>query len=211
MKQVLNKLSNYNFHFFQLNKHLFPEEISFIELAAKNITLKDFYSRQHISAYTFCPQILDSGQVNYGRFAFGKKTEDKNYKNITFELFDFLKIKITTAKNFFIYGVGWDYENNLIKLYQLSHDYKKIDCKEYKICRSDFDKNKLFKSKSYDVGEKVTTMNKDGNEVEQINLDASSPAFEDETINALWREMDTFDFRLDTYSIYNNKTTLYFD
>lgn len=212
MNQIKYKLDLYNKHFFNLNLNLSIEENLFINKCISNIDDKDIFINEHISAYTFCPSVDKSGLINYGRFAFGKKTKDKYFYSLVEELFNFLNINIYNSKdNFFYYGVGWDYLNNLIKFYQLSSDYTNIYCEEFLIDRANFKNNYMIKSKEYAVGVYNTIMNKDDSNINQINLNNNSKVFDNSHANDLCDKMKSLDFLLDTYSIYNNKTTLYFD
>jgi len=210
-KQILNKLLIYNSNFFDFKNNLFTEEINFIHRSIKNISAEDIFLHEHISVYTFCPQVLPSGDINYGRFAFGKKTENETFNQITLELFSFFNLKLKPKKNFFFYGVGWDYRNNLIKLYKLSFDYENILCLEYFVDRSDFNNNKLLRKKMYNIGKKTTVMHKDDLNIEQINLTKSKKIFNHKPVDKFCEVMEKLNFNLDTYSLYNNITTLYFD
>lgn len=217
MKYIGSKLQTFDKHFFNLGSNLSIEENLFIHKCINNIKEEDIFINEHISVYTFCPSINDIGVINYGRFAFGKKSKDKIFHNLVEELFYFLKIVVYEKKeDFFYYGVGWDYNNNLIKLYQLSSDYSKIYCEEYLMDRQNFSNNCISKKKEYSVGINNTTMKKDGLNVNQINLDRSGRSsigqkFENKQANDLCDRMNSLGFSLDTYSIYNNTTTLYFD
>ena len=212
MKDIKSKLELFNKQFFNLNLNLSLEENLFINKCISNIQEEDIFVNDHISAYTFCPSVDASGLINYGRFAFGKKTKDKIFYNLVEELFYFMKLVIYEEReNFFHYGLGWDCKNNLIKFYQLSLDNSKIYCEEFFIDRHNFNNNYMCKQKEYEVGVNNTIMNKDSLVVNQVNLNNSNKIFENQYANDLSSRMKALGFTLDTYSIYDGTTTLYFD
>ena len=98
---------------------------------------------------------------------------------------------------------------------ETGYDKRKIQCHVYKVVRND--KNKIIETtfdtkKTYDVGEKVTVMYKNGKNIEQVNLPRPTSVDTKNTIANTWiKKMQKLGFIFDTYSDYDGKINLYFD
>jgi hypothetical protein len=172
-------------------------EYDFIAESLGNITEEDICDDEHLSCYSFVVSI-EGGEINPSRFIIGTKTNPDLFEKNALDMLNTLNICPITPNEFKWYGVGWDIKNDQIKIYFLKNDLSQIYCKEYR--RSSSEK---IKEKLYDVGEKFTKMYKDNEIIDQIN----SNNYDHKIVD----KMTSFGFNLDTYSIYKNKVTLYFD
>jgi len=172
-------------------------EYDFITETLSNITEEDILDNEHLSSYSFVISV-EGEEINASRFIVGTKTNPELFEKNALNMLNSLSISPKAPNGFDWYGVGWDIKNDEIKIYFLKKDLSEIYCKEY--CRSSSEK---IREKLYDVGKKYTKMHKDNEIVDQIN----SNYYDHEIVN----KMTSFGFNLDTYSIYKNKVTLYFD
>jgi len=125
----INKLNTYNNSVFPIKESLSGEEYAFILNSIKMSTAEDFIHHDHISNYTYCVRVNRDGE-NKGRFAFGNKTKPIMFKEICQPVFEALSIKHTEKNGFNYYGIGWDVQENIIKIYELSKDFSSIFCIE---------------------------------------------------------------------------------
>lgn len=193
--------------FFIFQKEIFPimlhvteEEYSFMLDTINQISSEDIEENKHLSVYSFAI-CKENEKENCSRFVFGTKTKPARFQKKASSMLKSLGIKERAPKGFQWYGVGWDIEEDRIKIYFIKKDFSEIVCKEY--CRSSAEKTQ---EKFYKVEEKVTIMKKGEQEVQQINDDAK-----DVSDCAAATKMKNLGFDLDTYSCYGGKTTYYFD
>ncbi|MGA0119857.1 MAG: hypothetical protein ACO3HJ_00215 [Methylophilaceae bacterium] len=187
----------YQKNIFSILSNVSGSEYSFITESLNNITEEDITNNQHLSSYSFVISV-ENGVINGSRFIVGTKTDPNLFQKNATKMLKSLNIKESKPDGFQWYGVGWDIKNDEIKIYFLSKDFSQIFCKEYR--RSSAQK---LRDKIYQVGKFVTTMNKDGEIVEQINTDSIHHEIVDKMLG--------LGFNLDTYSEYQNKKTFYFD
>lgn len=172
-------------------------EYDFIIKTVSLISEDDIYEHEHLSSYSY-PISISGKSVNSSRFIFGTKTNPNLFQKNATKMLKSINIQESKPDGFQWYGIGWDIQNDEIKIYFLNKDFSQIFCKEY--CRSSA---KKIRDKIYQVGKHVTTMRKDEKIVEQINTNS----LKHEIVN----KMHNLGFNLDTYSEYNNKKTFYFD
>lgn len=173
------------------------KEYDFIIKTLSSISEDDIYKNEHLSSYSY-PISISGKSVNSSRFIFGTKTNPNLFQKNATKMLKSLNIQESSPDGFQWYGIGWDMENNEIKIYFLKKDFSQIFCKEFR--RSSGAK---IRDKIYQVGKYVTTMRKDKKIIEQININS----LEHEIVD----KMNGLGFELDTYSEYNNKKTFYFD
>ncbi len=172
-------------------------EYDFVTETLDNVTEKDIHDNEHLSCYSFVIS-AEGSSINASRFIVGTKTNPDLFKKNALKMLNSLNISPKAPSDFDWYGVGWDIENDEIKIYFLKKDLSQIHCKEY--CKSS---SKKIREKIYDVGEKCTKMHKDNQTINQIN----SNMYDHEMVH----KMIALGFNLDTYSNYKDKITLYFD
>lgn len=172
-------------------------EYRFITESLNNITEGDICENEHLSCYSFIISVKNKA-INTSRFIVGTKTNPDLFRKNALKMLNSLNIRPKAPNGFKWYGVGWDIENDQIKIYFLKKDFSQIFCKEFR--RSSGAK---IREKIYQVGKYVTTMRKDEKIIEQININS----LEHEIV----AKMNSLGFDLDTYSEYDNKKTFYFD
>ena len=173
------------------------DEYDFINKTVCHISEDDIYNHKHLSTYSY-PISICEGSTNFTRFIFGTKTNHNLFQKNAEKMLESLNIEESNPDGFQWYGIGWDIENDEIKIYFLSEDFSQIFCKEY--TRSSALK---LRDKTYQVGKFITKMNKDEEIVEQINTNSIH--------HEVVEKMLSLGFSLDTYSKYKNKETFYFD
>ena len=173
------------------------QEYDFIVKTLSLISEDDIRENRHLSSYSYPISICDKS-VNCSRFIFGTKTNPNLFQKNAQKMLKSLNIRESKPDGFQWYGIGWDIENDEIKIYFLKKDFSQIFCKEFR--RSSGAK---IRDKIYQVGKYVTTMRKDEKIIEQININS----LEHEIVD----KMNSLGFDLDTYSEYSNKKTFYFD
>tara|TARA_E500000178_G_C17022259_1_gene756198 strand:+ start:1650 stop:2246 length:597 start_codon:yes stop_codon:yes gene_type:complete len=190
--------------FYGYQKNMYPIlskisrlEYNFILESLGNITEEDICNNEHLSSYSFVVSI-EGEESNASRFIVGTKTNPNLFQKNAEKMLKSLNIFPKSPVGFDWYGVGWDVKNDEIKIYFLKKDLSEIFCEEYSRSRSHKIRDKL-----YEVGQKCTKMHKNGQIIDQIN----SNNLEHKVVD----KMVSLGFNLDTYSQYDNKTTLYFD
>lgn len=173
------------------------QEYDFIVKTLSLISEDDIRENRHLSSYSY-PISICGKSVNCSRFIFGTKTNPNLFQKNAQKMLKALNIQESEPDGFQWYGIGWDIENDEIKIYFLKKDFSQIFCKEFR--RSSGAK---IRDKIYQVGKYVTTMRKDEKIIEQININS----LEHEIVG----KMNSLGFDLDTYSEYSNKKTFYFD
>jgi len=196
--EVKQKFYKYQKNIFSIYSHLSNEEYSFLIKTLNDICDDDINKNKHLSSYSFVISI-ENDKINTSRFIVGTKTKPENFKKNSIKMLKSLNISEKSPIGFQWYGIGWDINNNIIKIYFLKKDFSEIICKEYARYPS-----KKIREKKYNVGIKTTIMEKDGQKIEQIN---NFKKFEHEIL----KKMLDLGFSLDTYSKYDKKITLYFD
>lgn len=207
---------DYNKNIFPIKKHITKEEHQFIIRWMDKISINDVLNDPHISTVIISIIIHKNGKMNKSRLAIGTKTKHKAFKKEVLQLLKNMNIYHELPSNFKYYGIGWDIEDELLKLYGLNEDNSKIICYVFNIKR---DNNKVIEStyesqKTYNVNKYKTVMLKNGKKVEQINIKNNLPKkyFKDyPKAEKLTNVMNKNGYTLDTYSEYDNKLTLYFD
>lgn len=201
LDEIKNKFYKFQKNIFSIISSVSDQEYKFILKTLSLITEKDLEEKAHISAYSF-PIIIhkNSNKVNPSRITVGTKTNFEAFRKDASKMLNCLGIKEKAPHGFEWYGVGWDIENDEIKIYFLKKDFSEIRCKEYQ--RSSALK---IREKKYKTGVITTEMQKDGEIVKQINANKESFGYE------IITKMTDLGFAIDTYSEYNDKLTIYFD
>ena len=196
--EIKYKFYKYQKNIFSIYSYLSDEEYNFVIKTLNDISDDDIRKNKHLSSYSFVISI-ENNEINTSRFIVGTKTKPENFKKNSIRMLKSLNISEKSPIRFQWYGIGWDINNNIIKIYFLKKDFSEIICKEYVRNPS-----KKIREKKYNVGLQTTIMEKDGQKIEQIN---NFKKFKYEIL----QKMLNLGFSLDTYSEYNKKITLYFD
>jgi len=214
---VVGRFKFYNKNFYPLEKNITEHEKKFILNWMLKLDINDFKNERHISPFTISVVIFKNGKINKSRFAIGTKTKFDLFKKETNELLSKMNIKIEPPKDYKYYGIAWDIEDELFKIYFLNNDNSKMICHIFKIKRNGIQISnvKLKDIKKYDVDEKVTLMYKEGKTVKQFNqeelpleLRKKYPSIKNFEQSLSFNIMH---LELDTYSEYDNKLNLYYD
>ena len=217
-KQVQDQLDRYYSYIYPLNEKITNYEKDFIEKWIHKLNENDYQLHPHISPFSVGINIFKNGHINKSRFCIGTKTSFDEFKLDTNKLFHNLRINIEPPHNYNYYGVAWDIEDNLIKLYFLSKDFTKIICYIYKVKRN---KNKIEKisfidTKNYNVGVETTIMRKNGKIIKQHNTNNGKIKIPNEILKKYpesrkWISLMEPQLEVNTYSEYDNKLSIYFD
>jgi len=214
---VVGRFKFYNKYFYPLENNITEHEKRFILNWMLKLEYDDFENETHISPFTISIVIFKNGNINKSRLAIGTKTKFDLFKKETNELLGKMNIKIEPPKDYKYYGIAWDIEDELFKIYFLSDDNSKMICHILKIKRNGINilNVKLKDIKKYDVDEKVTLMHKEGKIVKQFNqsslpleLRKKYPSIKNLEQSLSFNNMH---LHLDTYSEYDNKLNLYYD
>ena len=198
LDEIKCKFYEYQKNIFSIYSHLSNEEYDFVIKTLNDISDDDIHKNEHLSSYSFVISI-ENDKINASRFIVGTKTKPENFKKNSVKMLKSLNISEKSPIGFQWYGIGWDINNNIIKIYFLKKDFSEIICKEYIRHPS-----KKIREKKYNVGIETTIMEKDGQKIKQMN---NFKKFKCEIL----QKMLKMGFSLDTYSKYNKKITLYFD
>lgn len=206
----------YNDYVYPFHDRISTEERRYVNFIVKNYDRsREFKNTYNVSPYSFSMSIeKDSGNTNLTRVNLG--SVEKNIEVCVTRLLRHVGIHdMIRAPGYKYYGIGWDLEDGILKIYTLRYDKRKIQCHVYKVVRND--KNEIIETtfdtkKTYDVGEKVTIMHKNGKNIEQVNLPRPKSVDTKNTIANTWiKTMQNLGFIFDTYSDYDGKINLYFD
>lgn len=217
-KQQLRGLLVYHEEVYPILDKISQPEIEFIYSYIQNSSLEDRKNNNHVSPYTYCINIKKiEGNINSSRFAFGTKTKHKELEKDIKELAKEINIDLPNKKNDLWYGVGWDLEEKIIKLYTISKDNKAMICYVYKTERDNENNIKQIKyhsKKNYDVNKDVTYMHKNGKTIEQYNdIQKINNVYYKKypKITEIVNDMNNRGFTIDTYSEYNDTLNIYFE
>jgi len=201
LDEIKNKFYKYQKNIFSLISSVSEQEYEFILNTISSIAKEDIEENAHVSAYSFPITInKNSSKINSSRITVGTKTDFKVFRKKALSMLSSLNISEVAPRGFNWYGVGWDIENDEIKIYFLKKDFSEIECKEYQ--RSSALK---IREKKYKIGETITKMEKDGEIIKQLNTNQRQ--FDHE----IAKKMIDLGFAVDTYSEYGDKLTIYFD
>jgi len=206
----------YNNHIYPFDTKISTEEQRYIYSVINRYDhRKEFENTYDISPYSFSITVeKDSDKVNLSRVNIGSVEKDIDvYVN---RLLQYIHVdESLCAQGYKYYGVGWDLDDDIIKFYTLSKDKRKIECYVYKVKRNY--QNEITKSifktkKTYNVGDTITIMHKDGKRVQQVNLPRPTAVDTYNNVaNKYIKIMQRHGFIVDTYSDYDGKINLYFD
>lgn len=201
LDEIKNKFYKYQKNIFSLISSVSQQEYEFILNTISSITKEDIEENAHISAYSFPITInKNSNKINSSRITVGTKTNFKVFRKNALSMLNSLNISEVAPRGFNWYGIGWDIENDEIKIYFLKKDFSEIKCKEYQ--RSSASK---IREKKYKIGVITTEMEKDGKIIKQLNTNKRQFDYE------IVKKMIDLGFVVDTYSEYSDKLTIYFD
>ena len=207
----------YNEIYYPFNKKITKEENKFIEKWINKQEKDDVIKNKHISAITIGFTLHKDGHINKSRFGIGTKTKYDEFKKDTLELLKPFDVEKFLPKNYNYYGVAWDIEDSLLKVYGLNKNNTKILCNVYKVERNEqtITAIQFDSEKDYKVGKDKTIMKKDGKNVTQYNTGTTNYPLEFIStyckLEDLIENTERNDLHLDTYSEYDNKLNLYFD
>lgn len=215
--KLQKKFEIYNKYFYPLSSKLSEDENNFIDKWIKKLEKDDIYNDKHISAFTFGITLHKNGHINKSRYGIGTKTKFDEFKNDVIRLLKLYKVTKFLPSDYNYYGVAWDIEDKLIKVYGLNKDNSTIICNVYTIKRNNYKIKSIEydSEKTYDVGSDKTIMKKDGKHIKQYNtLIGNYPIH----FMSKYQDFDEIieftkkhNFHLDTYSEYDGKLNLYFD
>lgn len=208
----------YNDKLYPFTSKITKYEEEYIISCIDMINDDDVNINKEISPYSFGVTIDNNfDKINYSRFNIGNKTNNKKYEKILTKLINNLDIKVRTPNNYKYYGVGWDLEDNILKIHFINNNNKKLLCYVYDVKR----KNRTISDinfvnmKYYYIGSEKTTMFKLGKKVNQINcsknMDYSKYIEKYPAVRSILKKMENYGFDIDSYSEYDNKLNLYFD
>lgn len=214
LRTFYSSYNDYNKHVYPLREKLSEKENEFVEKWIHKLENEDF-ERKGVSVYIISFTIHEDGTVNKSRFCIGTTTKYSEFETDSKELLKNLKIthNIVKPKNYNYYGIAWDLENEIIKLYLINDKYSKIVCYVYSV-KGNEEKDKPITVKKYDVSKNETTMIKDGKHVKQFNSRTLPQELLDEyplATELIEHVKTTMEWNVDTYSEYDSKLNLYFD
>lgn len=207
----------YNELYYPLTEKLTNQENDFIDKWIKRIEKDDIEKNKHISATTVSFTLHKNGHINKSRFGIGTKTKFDSFKSDTKNLLKHFGVQKFLPIHYNYYGIAWDIEDNLLKVYGLNQNNSRILCNVYNVERTN---NKVLSirfdsEKDYKVGKDKTIMKKDGKNISQYNTNSSNYPIEYMSkypkLKGLIESVQNNNLRLDTYSEYDNKLNLYFD
>ena len=205
---------------YPMTKYITTDEKEFIIKWLQRFDDEDLDDENSISTQTIGVTIHKNGDINQSRFAVGTLTKPEYFKNDCLKIMDKFKIDhsmIPKNKEFNFYGIAWDIEEKILKVYLLSKDKKKIDCYVYSVERENkqIKSSKYLGKKNYFVGEDKTVMYKQGKEINQWNTKKRpfpGKLLEDyKYVGQIIDNYTYFGWDLDSYSEYDGKINLYFD
>lgn len=207
----------YNEIYYPFNKEITKEENKFIDKWINKMEKDDVIKNNHISPITIGFTLHKDGHINKSRFGIGTKTKYDEFKKDTLKLLKPFNIEKFLPKNYNYYGVAWDIEDSLLKVYGLNKNNTKILCYVYRVERDEQTITAIHfdSGKDYNVGKDKTIMKKDGKNVTQYNTGTSNYPIEFMSSYSMLEDVienaESNDLHLDTYSEYDNKLNLYFD
>lgn len=216
-KNNINDYLNYNREIYSFKKKITSAENNFILKWIKKLEHDDTYKYPYISTFTIGYTINHNRKyINKSRFGIGTITKNKEFKNDCIDLFKKINIDINSIKGDYgydWYGIAWDIEDEILKLYLLNKDKTEIICYVYNVKRTN---NKIISKfiniKKYKVTKNYTTMFKNGNEIIQYNAKKlPKRLMKKYDVDNKIKEIKNIGLNLDTYSEYDNKLNLYFD
>ncbi len=210
-----NTYKDYNNDIFNLQQYITEQENKFIIKWLSKLDKND-YKFKNISSYCIEFTINIDGTINNSRFAIGTLTKFDEFKIDCIKLMKYLKIDpIKLSNTFTYYGIAWDIQNNLFKIYLINELKNRIKCYEYKINRykQTIVNTSFSLIKNYYVKSKYTVMYKNGATIYQINSDKLPLQILNKYKKSknIITDMEQKGWLLDTYSEYNNKLNLYFE
>ena len=209
----------YNEKIYPFMKKISHDEQIFIEKTLNNMNTRDIRENKHISPYSFSFCIdKNKNKTNYSRFNIGNKSNQNIFKKDVKELLDKLEIRIDKPQAYNWYGIGWDLEENIIKIHMINKRNKKIICYVYDVERgrnNNVKNTTLHSSKTYLIGVEKTTMLKQGKSINQFNIqnnfNSKHLKIKYPETDKIIKDMNKKGFDIDSYSEYDNKLNLYFD
>lgn len=205
------------------NKNVYPfhstigaSERAYVDsIVSKYDYNKEFNKSVDVSPYSFSISIdKETNAVNLTRVNIGSVETDISQPMK--RLLNDLKIRdVQCTQGFLFYGVGWDHDDSIIKIYTILKNKTKIECYVYKVSRDathEIVETKFHTKKTYDVGKRDTIMYKNGKQIKQRNVVRALPTRMKNPIANKWiTKMTKLNFVFDTHSDYDGKINLYFD
>lgn len=216
-RNTINDYLDYNKNVYPFESKITLLENNFILKWIKKLEQDDTYKYPYISTFTVGYTIHNNtNHVNKSRFGIGTITKNKEFKRDCINLFKKMNIDINSIKSDYgydWYGIAWDIEDELLKLYLLNNRKTEIICYVYNVNRKNNTIISRFVNvKKYKVTKDYTTMFKDGKEIIQYNANKlPTRLIKKYDIDNKIKEIKNIGLNLDSYSEYDNKLNLYFD
>tara|TARA_Y100000992_G_C21251869_1_gene486301 strand:- start:320 stop:1102 length:783 start_codon:yes stop_codon:yes gene_type:complete len=213
----VNDYLDYNKNVYSFESKITLFENDFILKWIKKLDHDDTYKYPYISTFTVGYTIHNNtNHVNKSRFGIGTITKNKEFKSDCINLFKKMNIDINSIKSDYgydWYGIAWDIEDALLKLYLLNNRKTEIICYVYNVDRkNDNIISRFVNVKKYKITEDYTTMFKDGKEIIQYNTSKlPTKLIKKYDVDNKIKEIKNTHLILDSYSEYDNKLNLYFD
>jgi len=211
----VNDFDNYNNHVYPLTKKITKQENDFIKKWIGMLEEGDISKFDHISTYMIGYTIFKNGHINKSRFGIGTLTKHQEFKNDCLKILRKYNIEFKEPPGYLWYGLAWDIEDKILKVYLLNKHKTKIISHIYSVTRHENEISEIYFSskKHYNVNKNKTLMFKDQQTISQVNVDVLPKYLKNRYPKS--KEIISFmnqgKWDLNTYSEYNGKLNLYFD
>ena len=115
LKEVKDKFYTFQKEIFPIIDSVSELEYSFIIETLSLINYDDIYKNEHLSSYSYVISVCGKF-VNSSRFIFGTKTNPNLFEKSDQKMLESLNIEESKPEGFQWYGIGWDIENDEIKI-----------------------------------------------------------------------------------------------
>lgn len=207
---------DYNHYIYPLEDNITKQENDFIRKWIDKLEERDISKYDHISTYMIGFTIFKNGHINKSRFGIGTLTKHNEFKNDCMKILKKYSLDLKAPKGFVWYGVAWDIEDKIIKIYFLNKEKTKIISYVYSVSRTEDRKISeiYFSSKKYyNVNKNNTLMFKNKKVISQVNSEILPVYLKKRYPKSkkILSKMNNGNWDLNTYSEYNGKLNLYFD
>ena len=213
-ERLINLFNIYNTSFGFMSK-LTVEEEDFIIKSLK-LVKKDNLENKDVLPYNFGVRLnRGDDKINCSRFNIATLNNNKKFEKNILEMLNDIGIDIKENRNYNYYGVGWDLEENKIKVNMIHEHKRRMVCYSYKVVR---DKKKIVDTEFIDMKYYIMTkgtflMFKKGETIKYDNNVKIKNSVKLDYPNCMEvvKTMEDKGFKLRSYSNYNNTLNLYFD
>jgi len=211
----VNDFDNYNNNVFPLTKNITKQENDFIKKWINMLEENDLSKFDHISTYMIGYTIFKDGHINKSRFGIGTLTKHQEFKNDCLNFLRKYNLEFKEPPGYLWYGLAWDIEDKILKVYLLNKKRTKIVSHIYSVTRLEDKISEIYFSskKHYNINQDNTLMFKDHQVVSQINTEILPIYLRNRYPKSkkIISFMNKGKWDLNTYSEYNGKLNLYFD